>query len=37
MLVLMRIRLDSPIKDLAFRFEISAGYASKVFTTITFF
>ena len=37
MLVLMRIRLDSPIKDLAFRFEISAGYASKVFTTITIF
>ena len=29
-LVLMRIRLDSPIEDLAFRFIISAGYASKI-------
>ena len=35
LLVLMRICLDSPIEDLAFRFKISAGYASKIFTTIT--
>ena len=27
----MRIRLDSPIEDLVFRFKISAGYASKFF------
>ena len=33
----MRIRLVSPIQDLAFRFKISAGYTSKVFTTITIF
>ena len=33
----MPICLDSPIEDLAFRFKISAGYASKMFTTITFF
>ena len=37
LLVLMRICLDSPIEDLAFRFKISAGYASKSFTTITMF
>ena len=37
LLVLMRICLDSPIEDLAFRFKISAGYASKIFTTITIF
>ena len=37
LLVLMSIRLDSPLEDLAFRFKISAGYASKFFTTITIF
>ena len=37
LLVLMRIRPDSPIEDLVFRFKISAGYASKMFTTITIF
>ena len=37
LLVLMRIPLDSPIEDLAFRFKISASYASKIFTTITIF
>ena len=31
LLVSMRIRLDSPIEDLVFRFKISAGYASKIF------
>ena len=31
----MRIRLDSPIEDLAFRFKISSGHASKIFTTMT--
>ena len=36
-LVLMRIPLDSPIEDLAFRFKISARYASKIFKTITIF
>ena len=33
----MRIRLDSPIGNLAFPFKISAGHASKIFTTITTF
>ena len=37
LLVSMRIRLDSPIEDSAFRFKISAGYASNIFTTITIF
>ena len=35
MLVLMLIRLDSPIEDLAFRFKISAGYASKIFLQLS--
>ena len=33
----MRICLDSPGEDLAFRFKIFAGYASKMFTAITIF
>ena len=33
----MRVRQDSSIEDLSFRFKISAGYASKFFTTITIF
>ena len=33
----MCIHLDSPIENLAFRFKISAGYASKFLTTITIF
>ena len=37
LLVLMSICLDSPIEDLAFQFKISAGCASKFFTTITIF
>ena len=37
LLVLMRVRQDSSIEDLSFRFKISAGYASKFFTTITIF
>ena len=36
-MVLRSIRQDSPIEDLAFRFKISLGYASKIFTTITIF
>ena len=34
---LMRIRLDSPLEDLAFRFQISAGLASKTITTFISF
>ena len=37
LLVLMCIHLDPPIEDIAFRFEISVGYALKVFATITIF
>ena len=33
----MRICLDSPIEDLAFRFKISAGNTSKNFATITIY
>ena len=33
LLTLMRIRLDPPIEDLAFRFKISASHASKICTT----
>ena len=33
LLTLMRIRLDSPVEDLAFRFGISAGHASNICTT----
>ena len=32
LMTLMRIRLDSPVEDLAFRFQISAGHASKIIT-----
>ena len=34
LLVLMRIRLDAPVEDLAFRFKISPSYVSKIFTTL---
>ena len=37
LLVLMRTSSDSPIVDLAFRFKISAGHASKFFRTIAIF
>ena len=37
LLVLMRTSTDSPIADLAFRFKISAGHASKFFRTIVIF
>ena len=37
LLLLMYIRLDSPIENLAFRFKTSAVYASEVFTTVTIF
>ena len=33
LLTLMRIRLDSPVADLAFRFQISPSHASKICTT----
>ena len=36
-MTLMRIRLDSPVEDLAFRFQISAGHASKIITTFISF
>ena len=37
LLVLTYIRQDSPTEDLAFQFKASAGYASKIKTTITIF
>ena len=33
LLTLMRIRLDSPVEDLAFRFKISASHVSRILTT----
>ena len=33
----MRIRLDAPVEDIAFRFEISAGHASSILTTMICF
>ena len=37
LLVLMYIRLDSPVENLAFRFKTSAVCASEVFTTVSIF
>ena len=37
LMTLMRIRLDPPVEDLAFRFQISAGHASKIITTFISF
>lgn len=37
LMTLMRIRLDAPVADLAFRFGISAGHASNIITTFLLF
>lgn len=37
LMTLMRIRLDAPVADLAFRFGISTGHASNIITTFIIF
>ena len=37
LMTLMRIRLDAPVEDLAFRFGISSGHASSIITTFIAF
>ena len=37
LMTLMRIRLDSPLEDLSFRFQMSAANVSKIITTFLAF
>ena len=37
LMTLMRIRLDAPVEDLAFRFGMSSAHASNIITTFILF